>query len=68
VIVEDTFTTGGSSLEAVARVREEWKAEIAGVFGLVDREAGAAAAFAARGIPFHALLRLSELRGASSGA
>jgi orotate phosphoribosyltransferase len=62
VIVEDTFTSGGSSLQAAARVREEWNAEVIGVFGLVDREAGAAAAFAAEGIPFHALLRLAELR------
>lgn len=62
VIVEDTFTSGGSSLQAATRVREEWNAEVIGVFGLVDREAGAAAAFAAEGIPFHALLRLAELR------
>jgi len=62
VIVEDTFTTGGSSLKAIARVRDEWNADVVGVFGLVDREAGAADAFAAEGIPFEALLRLSELR------
>ncbi len=65
VIVEDTFTTGGSSLEAAARVREEWNAEVIGVFGLVDREAGAAEAFLRERIPFHALVRLSELRGGS---
>jgi orotate phosphoribosyltransferase len=62
VIVEDTFTTGGSCLKAVVRVREEWNAEVLGVFGLVDREAGAAEAFAAEGVPFHALLRLADLR------
>jgi orotate phosphoribosyltransferase len=62
VIVEDTFTSGGSSLQAATRVREEWNAEVIGVFGLVDREAGAVHAFAAAGIPFHALLTLSDLR------
>jgi len=62
VIVEDTFTTGGSSLKAVARVRDEWAADVVGVFGIVDREAGAAEAFAAEGIPFETLLRLSDLR------
>lgn len=62
VIVEDTVTSGSSSLKAVARVREEWGAEVLGVFGLVDREAGAAEAFAREKVPFHALLRLSELR------
>jgi orotate phosphoribosyltransferase len=62
VVVEDTFTTGGSCLKAVARVREEWNAEVLGVFGIVDREAGAAEAFGAEGLAFHALVRLSELR------
>ena len=62
MIVEDTFTTGGSSLKAVERVREEWNAEVLGVFGLVDRESGAAEAFAREGIPFHCLLRLADLR------
>jgi orotate phosphoribosyltransferase len=62
VIVEDTFTTGGSSLKAVLRVREEWNAEVLGVFGLVDRESGAAAAFAREGVAFHCLLRLVDLR------
>jgi len=62
VIVEDTFSTGGSSLKAVARVREEWNAEVVGVFGLVDRESGAAQALAREGVPFHALLRLADLR------
>lgn len=62
VIVEDTFSTGGSSLKAVARVREEWNAEVLGVFGLVDRESGAAEAFAREGIAFQCLLRLKDLR------
>lgn len=62
VLVEDTFTTGGSTLKAVHRVREEWGADVVGVFGIVDREAGAAEAYAAEGVPFDALLRLADLR------
>ncbi len=62
VLVEDTFTTGGSTLKAACSVREEWGAEVVGVFGIVDRESGAAEAYAAEGIPFHTLLRLSQLR------
>jgi orotate phosphoribosyltransferase len=62
VLVEDTFTTGGSTLEAVRRVREEWGAEVVGVFGIVDREAGAAQACAKEGLRFDTLLKLSQLR------
>ena len=62
VLVEDTFTTGGSTLKAVHRVREEWGARVVGVFGIVDRGEGAADAYAAEGIPFDTLLRLADLR------
>lgn len=62
VVVEDTFSTGGSALKAVLRVREEWNAEVVGAFGLVDRESGAAEAFAREGVPFECLLRLADLR------
>ncbi|HEX5135753.1 MAG TPA: orotate phosphoribosyltransferase [Planctomycetota bacterium] len=63
VVVEDTFSTGGSALKAVARVREEWNADVVGAFGLVDRESGAAEAFAREAVPFQCLLRLADLRG-----
>ena len=62
VVVDDTFTTGGSSLKAVARIREEWNAEVVAAFAVVDRGAGAAAAFVAEGIAFGALATLAELR------
>jgi orotate phosphoribosyltransferase len=62
VLVEDTFTTGGSTLKAVARVREEWNAEVVGVFGIVDRAEGAADAYAAEGLHFETLVSLPELR------
>ncbi|MHC4134286.1 MAG: orotate phosphoribosyltransferase [Planctomycetota bacterium] len=62
VLVEDTFTSGRSTLRAVHRVREEWGADVVGVFGIVDREEGAAETYAADGVPFDALLRLADLR------
>lgn len=62
VVLEDTATTGGSSLKAVRRVREEWGAEVVAAFVIVDREEGAAEASAAEGVPFHALVTLDDLR------
>ncbi|MHC4451344.1 MAG: orotate phosphoribosyltransferase [Planctomycetota bacterium] len=50
VLVEDTTTTGGSTLKAVQRVREEWNAEVVAVFCIVDREQGAVEAYAAEGL------------------
>jgi len=64
VLVEDTTTTGGSTLKAVARVREEWNAEVVGVFCIVDREEGAVERYAAEGLTLTPLLRLSDLRPA----
>ncbi len=62
VLVDDTVTTGGSTLKAIKAVREEWSAEVVGAFAIVDRETGAPEAFAQEGVPFEALLRLGELR------
>lgn len=62
IVVDDVATTGGSAIAAVERVREEWNAEVVAVFAVVDREAGAKEAFAAKGCVFQALVRLSELR------
>ena len=62
VLVEDTMTTGGSTLKAVHRVREEWNAEVIGVFCIVDREQGAVELYAAEGLTLTPLVRLSELR------
>ncbi len=62
LIVEDTATTGGSSLQAAHRVKKEWNAEVIGAFVIVDRGEGAAEAYAAEGIEFHALLTLDDLR------
>lgn len=60
VVVEDVATTGASALVAVDRLRDAGY-EVVAVLAVVDREEGAAAAFAQAGVPFLALLRLSEL-------
>ena len=60
-IVEDVTTTGGSSVKAIAAVRAEG-AIVAGVVTVVDRQEGAASAFAETGVPFRWLLTAAELR------
>lgn len=63
VIVEDVTTTGGSAVKAVEAVRDAG-GDVAMVFTMVDREEGAAEAFAAAAIPFRSLYRAGEfLRG-----
>lgn len=59
VIVEDVTTTGGSAVKAVEAVRDAG-GEVALVFTMVDREEGAAEAFAAADIPFRSLYRAGE--------
>ena len=61
LVVEDTVTTGGSTAQAVERVREEGL-EIAGVIAVVDRLAGGAEKIeAAAGAPYRALVTIDEL-------
>lgn len=59
VLVEDTVTTGGSSLRAVEALRKAGF-EVAAVLALVDREEGAQEAFRAAGVPFRALFSRSQ--------
>jgi orotate phosphoribosyltransferase len=59
VVVEDVTTTGGSAMKAVETLREAG-AEVALVFTMVDREEGAAEAFAAAGLPFRTLYKARE--------
>jgi orotate phosphoribosyltransferase len=59
-IVDDVATTGGSSLQAVEAV-EAMGCKVAVVIAVLDRLEGAAAAFAARGLPFEALLTIRDL-------
>ena len=62
VIVEDTTTTGGSSWTAVARSRAEGL-DVCGVITIVDREEGAAAFLAEKGVPFFSLVTRRMLTG-----
>jgi orotate phosphoribosyltransferase len=61
LIVEDVVTTGGSTLQAIERVREEGF-EIAGVVSVLDRQAGGAEAIeAAAGAPYVPLTTIDDL-------
>jgi len=59
-LVEDTVTTGGSTLDALDVV-EAAGGQVARVLCIVDRGEGAADAFAARGIQLEALFDRSDL-------
>ena len=58
-VIEDVTTTGGSALKAAETVKEAG-AEVALVFTMVDRQEGAAEAFAAAGLHFRALFTAEE--------
>ena len=61
LVVEDTVTTGGSTVAAIERIREGGL-EIAGVVCVVDRLAGGGEAIAdAAGAPFQALLTIDDV-------
>ena len=59
-LVEDTMTTGGSTLEALDLV-EAAGAKVARVLCLVERGEGAAAAFAERGLVVESLFSRADL-------
>jgi orotate phosphoribosyltransferase len=61
-IIEDVVTTGGSSLKAVepARICQP-KAEIVGVYALVDRLDGGGELLAGLGIPLVAVFTKDDL-------
>ncbi|MCB9922128.1 MAG: orotate phosphoribosyltransferase [Planctomycetaceae bacterium] len=59
VIVEDTTTTGGSSLKAIDKA-EAAGLKVVGVISIVDRLAGAAEIFAERGYPLRSLLTIRD--------
>ena len=58
-VIEDVTTTGGSAMKAVEALKDAG-AEIALVFTMVDRQEGAAEAFAKTGIKFSALFTAEE--------
>jgi orotate phosphoribosyltransferase len=62
VIVEDVVTTGGSSLQAVEKARQEGL-EVLGVIVLVDREEGGREAMEAQGVALRSIFTRSEVVG-----
>jgi orotate phosphoribosyltransferase len=62
LVVEDVVTSGGSTVKAIERLREE-EMEVAGVLSVVDRLAGGAEAIAeaSGGAPYRALVSIDEL-------
>ncbi|MFT4124516.1 MAG: orotate phosphoribosyltransferase [Microbacteriaceae bacterium] len=60
IVLEDTSTTGGSPLKAIAAL-ERVGAEVAAVAVIVDRSTGAREAIEAAGYPFLAALGLADL-------
>lgn len=60
VVVDDTFTTGGSALQAAAAVEAAGGA-VTRILGIVDRDEGARAAIEARGYRFDRLFTLADL-------
>lgn len=60
IVLEDTSTTGGSPLKAIAAL-EKVGAEIAAVAVVVDRDTGAREAIEAAGYPYFAAIGLEDL-------
>lgn len=61
VVLEDTSTTGGSPLEAMAALREAG-AEVVAVGVVVDRNTGARERIVAEGVPYLAALSITDIR------
>jgi orotate phosphoribosyltransferase len=60
-MVEDTVTTGGSTLTAIAAVQRERNAEVVMILVMVDRQEGAREAFEEAGYRFVSLFTVEEL-------
>jgi orotate phosphoribosyltransferase len=63
IILDDVTTTGASAMQAV-QAAQEAGAEIILVLSVVDREEGAAALFAQKGIPFDRIFTTADIRTA----
>lgn len=61
-VVEDTVTTGGSTLKAVGAIRDAGF-EVAAVIAIVDRLEGGAEAIRNAGVPFSALYDRADFMG-----
>ena len=61
LVVEDVVTTGGSTVKAIERIREEGL-EVVGVVSVLDRQAGGADAIeAAAGAPYRPLATIDDV-------
>ena len=61
LVVEDTVTTGGSTVKAIEKIREQGLAPVS-VVSVVDRLAGGGEAIeAAAAAPYRALVTIDEL-------
>lgn len=60
VVLEDTVTTGGSTLRAIEAVRNAGY-HVLGAITVVDREEGGAERLAEAGVPLRTLLRIPDL-------
>jgi orotate phosphoribosyltransferase len=60
VIVDDVVTSGGSIIKAIDAAEVE-KCQVVLAISVLDRNAGATEALAARGIPYRPLVRIEEL-------
>lgn len=65
-VIDDTITTGGSTLAAMQALRAAG-ARVTAAFALVDRGEGAADAFAREGLKYSWLFTAEEVRGAARG-
>jgi orotate phosphoribosyltransferase len=66
-MVDDTITTGGSTLQALASVREAG-GDVTHAFAIVDRQEGAADAFAKAGLQYRWVFTAEEIRAAAKNA
>lgn len=62
VVLDDTVTTGGSTLRAIEALRRAGY-EVVGAACVVDRREGGEAALAGAGVPLESLFTLDDLRG-----
>jgi orotate phosphoribosyltransferase len=65
VVVEDVVTTGGSSMQAIAAVRE-MGCEVTRVLAIVDREQGGRENLSAEGVRLEAIFTANELLAAAA--
>ena len=65
-VIDDTITTGGSTLAAMQALRAAG-ARVTAAFALVDRGEGAADAFAREGLKYSWLFTAEEVRSAARG-